>query len=114
MKTIEQFSLLNIILIDKYLNDRLNPRERKEFLDRLGMDDELMDDFDTVVDAILKDKDSKKSQQTIWHKVKAAREKSLSMSRGGMLKDVVGYGLFAIGIAGALVLVLNVVTTLIA
>ena len=46
MKTIEEFTLENIIVIEKYLNNELSNEEKAHFLNRLENDEELREDFE--------------------------------------------------------------------
>ncbi|MBX2844197.1 MAG: hypothetical protein KTR26_20695 [Flammeovirgaceae bacterium] len=48
MKTIEEFTLQNMVLIESYLNGKLSEKEREEFFQRLEVDEELADDLELV------------------------------------------------------------------
>lgn len=113
MKTIEQFSLRNIVQIEKYLNDKMSPKEKREFLLRLGADYELKDDFDMVVKSFLDEKDKSNPQSPLNSKIKQARQKSVLLNKTDMAKDIVGYGMFAVGVAGALILICSIVVAII-
>ncbi|MEH0154533.1 hypothetical protein V6R21_10340 [Limibacter armeniacum] len=114
MKTIEQFSLRNIVLIERYLNDSMNPKEKREFLVRLSVDDELREDFDMVVDAFFQgEEQATEDENSFWFKIKQARQKSIVLSKADIARDIVGYGMFAVGVAGALVLICSVVVSVI-
>ncbi len=46
MKTIEEFTLKNMIVIEKYLNNEMTEKEKAKFLTELEEDDELREDFE--------------------------------------------------------------------
>ena len=46
MKTIEEFTLKNMIVIEKYLNNKMTGKERTQFLASLKQDKELREDFE--------------------------------------------------------------------
>ncbi|WP_020527229.1 hypothetical protein [Flexithrix dorotheae] len=48
MKTIEEFTLQNMVLIESYLNGKLSEKERAEFYQRLEVDEELAEDLELV------------------------------------------------------------------
>jgi hypothetical protein len=48
MKTIEELSLKNMVLIERYLNDQMSEKEAKAFVKQLAKDKELQDDYELV------------------------------------------------------------------
>ena len=70
MKTIEEFTLENMIIIEKYLNNEMTGKERAQFLARLKEDEELREDFELAKSSINPNKKSgnlplRQSQKTM-------------------------------------------------
>lgn len=98
-KTIEQLSLKNMVDIDRYLSGGMNKEEKHLFLSRLNMDRELLEDYQMVLEVMAR----RRQEQMVRHLPKQAP--ASVETRAKVARDIVGYGMLALGMVGALVLV---------
>ncbi|PWJ44052.1 hypothetical protein [Sediminitomix flava] len=105
MKTIEKFSLKNIVIIDQYLSNRLDASEEKLFLKKLQSDIELKQDFQMVIDLVASSRYKPTGTSRKWKMNKSSSFNSSDPKLHSTIKDVIGYGIFAILAAGLLVFI---------
>ncbi len=106
MKTIEELKMDNIVLIEKYLNGRLDPAGEQAFLAKVKADSDLQTDFNMVLEAFPQHRNKKQRDWlSRWQDAYPMEESSPQFARkAGMANAFVKLALLAS--AGAFMLLL--------
>jgi hypothetical protein len=114
MKTIEEFTLKNMIVIEKYLNNELSENEKAQFLNQLDKDEELREDFD-LAKASLKDIHFKKGSPSVSQQKRILDYPVFSISKKKSLgKKITKDGLLYITIATLMLAICIIILYIIA
>ncbi len=100
MKTIEDLNLNNMVLIEKYLNNKLNEKEEKAFLKQLSNDEELQEDYEVAKDILLNQETPKpkaKLHEALQRRLKQYDKSGIRLSRKGVIgKELISNGIVAV------------------
>ena len=109
MKTIEQLDLGNIAVIERYLTNNMTYSEKRKFLHKLRVNQDLKHDFDMVLEAYKGDLPIQLLQSEIENNNSVNISKKASLA-----KDIVGLGLVALLSACALLVVCGLIAVFVA
>ena len=97
MKSINEFTLNNMVQIERYMRDEMSAEEKQEFLTRLSTDKELQDDYEMAKGILLIEQTRSSKQATPLNKLSFFDNGNFKVSRKGIVgKQLIGSGIMTV------------------
>jgi len=115
MKNIDNFTLDNMVQIERYIQNKMSKEEQQEFLQRLSIDEELQHDYEIAKDILLIENSGKKRGFAELEHLKFYDNGDFKVSRKGKIgKELIGNGLMAVFAVVFMILTCVLILTIIA